>query len=151
MHVARLKFGIPDIELPCSAGGTVNPASFAGHVLVVLFCPIAAEREAAEVAEYRKLSPELGAYGGWLMFVSGSSSLSERDPPRAVDAACDSDGSAWAAFCEIAPPDLKLDRSEGAAFLFARGGSLQRVWPGRGHAADVLGELARPCSEHQAL
>ena len=147
MSTTHLRFGIPDIELTRTAGGTVNPACFVGHVLVVLFCPTAPEIEAAEVVEYQKLSSELSAFDGWLVTVSESASVPEQDPQRATAAARDADGSAWAAFREIAPPALKLDRAEGATYLFGRGGSLQRVWPGRGHASEVLRELARPCFE----
>ena len=42
----------------------------------------------------------------------------------------------------MAGPAVALRREEGATFLFGRGGALQRVWAGSGHAADVLDELA---------
>ena len=32
-------FGVPNIDLPWSCGGTVNPSCFAGHQLLVLFLP----------------------------------------------------------------------------------------------------------------
>lgn len=145
MSVAHLRFGIPDIDLPRIGGGTVNPSAFAGHVLVVVFCPDAAEIEAAERSQYERLSPSLSACGGWLVTVSESEMEVHGGEKRCGAAAVDRDGSAWAAFREIAPPELKLDRSEGATFLFARGGSLERVWPGFGRASEVIGELARPC------
>lgn len=145
MSATHLRFGIPDIDLPRASGGTVNPSAFAGHVLVVVFCPAASEREAAELAEYRNLSPRLSAYDGWLVTVSERAINGQPVEKRSGTAAVDSDGSAWAAFREIAPPELDLDRSKGATFLFARGGSLERVWPGLGHASEVIEELARPC------
>ena len=39
MNEATLSFGIPDIDLPRHGGGTVNPGDFAGHPLIVVFCP----------------------------------------------------------------------------------------------------------------
>lgn len=145
MSAAQLRFGIPDIDLPRTGGGTVNPSAFAGHVLVVVFCPAASEREAAELADYRNLSPGLGAYDGWLVAVSQRPVDGQANESCPAAAAADADGSAWAAFCDIAPPELELDRSEGATFLFARGGSLERAWPGVGHSGEVIEELARPC------
>lgn len=34
-----------------------------------------------------------------------------------------------------------LERADGAAFFFTRGGAFHRLWPGRSHAREVLGEL----------
>lgn len=151
MSEAHLRFGIPDIGLPRPGGGTVNPSAFAGHVLVVVFCPATLEREETELAEYRKLSPALSAYDGWLVTVSKHAIDEQPTEQHSTAAALDPEGGAWAEFCEIAPPELELDRSEGATFLFARGGSLERVWPGAGHASDVIEELARPCFGVEAM
>ena len=147
LSTTHLKFGIPDIELARTAGGTVNPACFVGHVLVVLFCPTAAESEAAELDVYRKLAPHLGYFDAWLVTVSETDSGAGLAPTSAIADARDEDGSAWAAFREIAPAGSKLERTKGATYLFGRGGSLQRVWSGKGHASEVLDELARPSCE----
>lgn len=37
--------------------------------------------------------------------------------------------------------DEGLERADGAAFFFTRGGAFHRLWPGRSHAREVLGEL----------
>lgn len=140
MIKTALRFGIPDIELSWIGGGTVNPGCFAGHMLAVLFCPRSARGEAAELADYHKFSKDLSDYGCWLLSVSGLPASLEPDPQRAM--ARDVDGSAWTAFKDIAPENLKLDRQEGATFLFGRGGSPQQVWSGPGHAAEVLDEVS---------
>lgn len=147
MSTTRLRFGIPDIELPRTEGGKVNPGWFAGHVLVVVFCPNAPDAEASELSDYIKRGCDLNEYGAWLLTVSGSATVPERQSQCPTATSYDPDGIAWRAFCDIAPPALKLDREKGATFLFGRGGSLQQVWVGPGHAADVINELAQPCSE----
>lgn len=146
MSAAHLKFGVPDIDLPRADGSTINPSVFAGHALLVVFFPTAFEREAAELAEYGKLSPPLSAFDCWLVTVREQAIDEQSVEKRLPVAAIDPDGSAWAAFRAIVSPELELERSEGATFLFARGGSLDRVWPGIGHAKEVMAELAHPCS-----
>lgn len=147
MSPTRLRFGIPDIELLRTEGGKVNPGWFAGNALVVVFCPNASDAEASELSDYSKRSCDLNEYGAWLLTVSGSASAPEQLSQCPMATAYDPDGIAWTAFSDIAPPDLKLDRKKGATFLFGRGGSLQEIWVGPGHAADVINELAQPCSE----
>lgn len=140
----RLNYGIPDIQLHRHGGGTVNPGDFAGHPLIVVFLP---DDPAAEAQELRRCVArvcEFDDYGAWLITIGR-----ERGPaPLATDcpsaSAHDPGDRAWAAFKGVAGPEAgKLDRSEGATFLFGRGGSLQRAWPGCGHGADVLAELAQ--------
>ena len=143
MTNTQMKFGIPDIELPRAAGGVVRPAAFAGHALVVTFCPTAPESEAAELADYQKLASEMSRYDAWLITVSERPITFEPDTHRATAAAHDLDGSAWAAFQEVASPGTPLDQSAGATYLFGRGGTLQRIWVGAGHSAEVLEELAK--------
>lgn len=145
MSTTRLRFGIPDIELPRTEGGKVNPGWFAGNVFIVVFCPNAPDAEASELSDYSKRGCDLNKYGAWLLTVSGSASVPERKSQCPTATAFDPDGIAWTAFRDIAPPALTLDRTEGVTFLFGRGGSLQRIWVGPGHAAEVVGELAQPC------
>lgn len=52
MDSARTRYGIPDVELQKPGGGTVNPANFIGHEIVVLFCPADREEAARDVAQY---------------------------------------------------------------------------------------------------
>src|SRR4029079_19223657 len=62
-----LRFGIPDIELSCDSGTKVNPASFAGHELIVLFCPTDAAEAGQEIAAYRKHCADFVARDAWLL------------------------------------------------------------------------------------
>jgi hypothetical protein len=130
------------MDLPRVGGGTVNPSAFAGHVLVVLFCPASAPKGAEDFADP---GCALSAYDGWLLRIRMPAGVTEQRSPCAGAEAVDADGTAWAAFRGIAPAGLELDPSKGATFLFARGGSLERVWPGVGRADEVIQELARPC------
>jgi hypothetical protein len=52
MTTTQLNYGIPDVELSWSCGGSVNPSCFAGHQLVVLFLPEAANEQTEELESY---------------------------------------------------------------------------------------------------
>jgi len=143
MTGTRLNYGIPDIQLPRHDGGTVNPGDFAGHPLIVVFCPVDPAAEARELRNCAERVCEYDDYEAWLITVGRESgaSTAESDSPSA--SAYDPDDQAWAAFKKVAGREAsELDRAEGATFLFGRGGSLQRSWPGCGHGAEVLAELA---------
>lgn len=136
MPTRELNFGIPDLTLEWSCGGTVNPSGFAGHQLVVLFLPLGKREAAAELASYEGCAHEFANFDTWFLPIAqetleGSSHRS----PIAVDPA---DG-AWSRFVKLA--ELDHERTAGGAFLFTHGGTLQRAWPGQGHATAVLGEL----------
>jgi hypothetical protein len=137
MVAGHLNYGIPDIDLPLGCGGTVNPTSFAGHQLVVLFLPVDATQRAAEFASYNGLSNELSHTDAWFVVVA-SEPFSPADAKTRV--ALDPDARAWRAFKENAA-DATLDRKGGAAFFFTRGGALHRIWAGPGHAREVAEEL----------
>jgi peroxiredoxin len=137
MLTTRLKYGIPDIELSWSCGGTVNPSCFAGHQLVVLFLPKDREQQRAEFESYKKLAEEMSGTDAWFIVVGDETHVQgEARTPVVLDP----DGKAWGAFKEVARED-KLDRPAGAAFFFTRGGSFHRAWPGRGNANAVVEEL----------
>jgi hypothetical protein len=144
----RLNYGIPDIDMPRHGGGTVNPGDFAGHPLIVVFCPADPAAEARELRQSAERVCEYDSYEAWLITIGreGGASPGESNGPSA--SAYDPGDVAWAAFKEIAGRQgSKLDRAAGATFLFGRGGSLQRSWPGCGHGVEVLAELAQRIPE----
>ena len=138
MLANELNFGIPNVQLPWSCGGTVNPSCFVGHQLVVLFLPVDPRHVTAELDSYDARADEFGGSDAWFLAI-GQSPADQAVKSRTKPIAMDRDGAAWQAFNKLAK--RKLDRAEGAAFLFTRGGSLHRVWPGRGHAPEVFAEL----------
>ena len=148
MSAAHLRFGIPDIDLPLAGGGTVNPSAFAGHILVVQFRPVG---RPPEPGDFSGRDCSLSEYDGWLLRIRASRDVPDGGVPCAGSEAVDDDDRAWTAFRQIVPSALELDRSEGATLLFARGGSLERVWPGVGHATEVIDELARPSSGAEGI
>lgn len=138
MLAAELNFGIPNIDLPWSCGGTVNPGCFAGHQLLVLFLPSDERAQAAEFESYQKLANDLAETDGWLLLIGTEHSKTQMKGN--IPIALDREGKAWQAFKKLAKT-ARLDRAEGAAFLFTRGGTFHRVWPGQGHASEVVGEF----------
>jgi len=144
----RLNYGIPDIELPRHGGGTVNPGDFAGHPLVVVFCPADPAAEAKELRQCAERVCEYDSYEAWLITIGREGGAPPVKSAGPSASAHDPGDMAWAAFKEIAGRQgSRLDRAEGATFLFGRGGSLQRSWPGCGHGAEVLAELAQRIPE----
>jgi hypothetical protein len=137
MLARELKFGIPNLDLQWTCGGTVNPSCFAGHQLLVLFLPVDERQQSDEFHSYEQVSDELSGTDAWFLVVAAASGNGGQK--QKVPVALDPTGRAWAAFNKVA--NVKLDRAEGAAFLFTRGGAFHRVWPGRGHAAEVVREL----------
>ncbi len=143
-----LKFGIPDIELGCRSGARINPASFAGHELIVLFCPLDAYAAAQELAGYGKHCAEFVKRDAWLLtFAEHCNDLSVDGPGRVLTIP-DPERYAWVAFRDLTEHPEEMDRNSGAAFLFTRGGGLHRYWHGAGHVDDVLAELRMPSFQH---
>lgn len=138
MLAAELNFGIPNIDLPWSCGGTINPGCFAGHQLLVLFLPSDERAQAAEFESYKKLADDLAGTDAWLLLIGTEQSKAQ--VKRNIPIALDREGKAWQAFKKLGKA-ARLDRAEGAAFLFTRGGTFHRVWPGQGHASEVIGEF----------
>ena len=139
MLAGKLNFGIPDIDLTWSCGGTVNPSCFAGHQLAVLFLPTDPRRQAKEFGSYEKHADDFAGSDAWFLVIgTAPDGIQKYKTPIAYDR----DDLAWNAFAELERPDpAVLSRPEGAAFLFTRGGGLQRVWAGAGHADEVIREL----------
>jgi hypothetical protein len=136
----ELNFGIPNIQLPRSSGGTVNPSCFAGHQLVVLFLPADANQQTAELASYGKLAAGAAGTDSWLLVV-GENLHPDLAALTNIPIATDPEGVAWPAFEKVTRGGAKLDRNQGAAFLFTRGGAFHRAWSGQGHASEVIDEL----------
>lgn len=133
----QLKFGIPDIALAWSCGGTVNSSSFAGHQLLVLFLPKDAEQQRAEFESYDRLAGELSGTDAWFLVIGDETHVQgEAKTPVALDP----DDKAWNALEEVAG-EGKLERGPDAAFFFTRGGAFHRLWRGSGHADEVVREL----------
>lgn len=139
--VLPLKYGIPDIELPRAVGGTVNPSCFAGHALAVVFCPADRAAEVRELDDYARHASQFTGYDAWVLTVGGAAANLSASEACRVAAASDPDGRAWDAFRAMAGPAVPLKRDDGATFLFGRGGALQHVWTGPGHAADLRNQL----------
>lgn len=148
MTTPHLKFGIPDIELACSEGRKINPSSFAGHSLVVVFCPLDPEQAASEAEAYRRLASKFVAHDAWILAIGEDCG----SPPHGATqllTISDADRHAWTAFRDLTDSAETLDRGDGAVFFFSRGGGLHRYWHGSGHAHDVLEELQTPVSQHR--
>lgn len=141
MASTALRFGIPDIDLCCPSGAVVNPSSFAGHALVVLFCPTDSAEAAGEIGAYRDHCADLVERDAWVLAIGEQ--CAEEGPDRIL---CirDPQVKAWQAFRRLADPKEALDRKHGATFLFTRGGNLHRFWHGPGHIRDALSELENP-------
>lgn len=135
MLASELNFGIPDMDLPRSCGGTVNPSCFVGHQLLVLFLPAGEREAAAEFESYEKVADELAGTDAWFLIIG-----SERAIGSEVPIALDPDGKAWQAFTKLAK-GAELERARGAVFFFTRGGAFHRVWSGQGHSSEVIREL----------
>ena len=135
MDSAHTRYGIPDVELQKTGGGTVNPANFIGHEIVVLFC--AADRNAAarDLADYALHRKDLCDSDAWIIGICDEVEPPCEHPPFTM--ALDPDRLAWDSFQDLLEPRKRTPREEGAVFLFDRGGGLRRSWVGFGHASDV--------------
>jgi hypothetical protein len=131
--------GVPDIELAGAEGRTVNPSDFAGHDLVVLFCPADRQSAARELADYNALADALAYNDAYMIAVCGPEAGL---PASRISVATDAER-AWEAFSSCIGKRERPSQAEGAVFLFGRGGCLRQMRPGVGHAKEVgqwLGE-----------
>jgi peroxiredoxin len=129
--------GLPDVELAGAQGATVNPSNFAGHDLIVLFCPANRQEAARELAEYNALADALAYNDAYMVAVC------DPDAGKAasrISIASDAEH-AWDAFGKCLSKNQRASTSEGATFLFGRGGCLREVWQGVGHASEVMEAL----------
>lgn len=143
MDEFRLRFGIPDLELSCPDGRSVNPSTFVGHQLVVLFLPLEEGAAVREIGDYARFAQGFSDNDVWVLNI-----VKEAKPSLAVRGAChalasDPHDEAWRAFERLADRRRSSPRKGGAVYLFGRGGGLMRAWSGPGHAHDVVRELHR--------
>jgi hypothetical protein len=111
MLATKLNFGIPNIDLPWSCGGTINPGCFAGHQLIVLFLPTDEGQQSAEFDSYERLASELSGTDAWFLVVGTEAVKDSKE--RRVPVAFDPDGRAWRAFTKLAN-QTDLNRADGA-------------------------------------
>lgn len=133
-------YGIPDIELASEQDRTVNPANFAGHDLVVLFCPADSEAAALELADYNAVADALAYNDAYLVAICDPEAGT---PASRISVASDPEQRAWDAFGGCVSRHKRPKLGEGAVLLFGRGGCLRQCWNGIGHAkevAEALGE-----------
>ena len=149
MNSTDFRFGIPNLELGCASGAKINPASFAGHELIALFCPTDPAGAAQEIADYRHYSAEFVERDAWLLTFAEACGDFAVDGAGRVLTIPDPDRHAWIAFRDLTEHPEEMDRGSGAAFLFMRGGGLHKYWHGAGHAPEVLAELRLPSSQPQ--
>lgn len=150
MTTAHLKFGIPDLDLTCESGVTVNPSSFAGHELIVLFCPDDSEQAAQEMRLYRRHCADIVGRDAWILAFGDECETAAVDGTTRILTVPDLNRRAWTAFRDLTDCPEAFERGSGAVFLFTRGGNLHRYWHGPGHVHQVLAELQSPSSEHQS-
>jgi hypothetical protein len=130
-------FGVPNVDLAGRQGGTVNPADFAGHELVILFCPAEKEAAAAELTAYNSLADSLAYNDAYMVAICGDEAGS---PASRILLSTDTER-AWKAVSKCLDGTEKPDPAEGVVLLFGRGGCLTRVWRGIGHADEVAKAL----------
>ena len=131
---------LPDIRLRRAEGGEVSPADFVGHELIVLFPPVDDRAARQELEDYCRCFPELDKLDAWLLAVFDRH---DAPTPAGITVVHDVNGAAWRALTECAGQQVGLSQDKGAAFVFSRGGSLQKVLGGTGRSAEVLEELRK--------
>lgn len=130
---------LPDIELACAHGTRVNPSDFAGHQLLVMFCPANLPDAMHELEEYNSLADALAFNDAFLIVICDPNTGL---PASRVTLASDPEGLAWEALAGCLEEEVQADRDKGAAFLLGRGGCLNRSWHGQGHAQSVRKALS---------
>jgi len=131
---------LPDIELSGANGARVNPSDFAGHELIVLFCPNKLLDATQELMEFNALSDALAFNDAYMIAICDPKAGS---PASRVTLASDPEGFAWNLLAECLSQQERAEADKGAVFLMGRGGCLKRSWHGAGHAQSVrqaLGE-----------
>jgi peroxiredoxin len=137
LGAAYSRYGIPDVELPKAGGGTVNPADFVGHEVIVLFCPTDPETAERDVAEYGLHLNDYCESDAWIIGICDKERPSCTHPEDSLTMALDGQRLAWRVFQDLLKRGRQTPREQGAVFLFDRGGGFRRSWAGSGHAADV--------------
>jgi hypothetical protein len=129
------KAGIPDIELRCAAGASINPSHLAGHDLIILFTPAGKSGAATELEKYYALADRLAYVDAYIIAIGDGA---DHAPLSRLAIASDPTLEAWRACSGSARP---FRHKDGAVFLFGRGGCLRQSWAGSGHARDVFAAL----------
>ena len=130
-----LKTRVPDVELKCAAGASINPSHLAGHDLIILFAPGSKSRAADELEEYYALSDRLAYYDAYMIAVCHDA---DKAPLSRLAIATDPMLEAWR---ELSRSERRFRHKDGAVFLFGRGGCLRQSWEGPGHAREVFAAL----------
>lgn len=130
-------YGIPNIDLAGQQGGTVNPSDFAGHDLILLFCPAEPRAATVELASYNALAEALAYNDAYMVAIC----CAEAGEPASRTLISNDAERAWNAVRKCLDGTEKPDPNEGAVLLFGRGGCLTKVWRGVGHANDVVQAL----------
>jgi hypothetical protein len=130
-----LKTRVPDIELQCAAGTSINPSHLAGHDLVILFAPGGKSRAAEEIEEYYALSDRLAYFDAYIIAICDGA---DNAPLSRLAIASDPTLEAWR---EFSRSERRFRHKDGAVFLFGRGGCLRQSWAGPGHAQEVFAAL----------
>jgi len=89
MTGTKSRFGIPDFKLRSPKVGSVNPACFAGHPLLVVFCPADPAPEAEELRHYASYARDLASYDAWLVTLQGNDEGPWNAPRRLIAGAAD--------------------------------------------------------------
>lgn len=134
-------FGVPKASVVAVDGKVVDLSVFAGHPLILAFCPVGACGAAGLLHDLSNLADNIAANDAWVIGITD-----DPLPPGADDLrlllARDPDARLYAILCDhLREPSGDL--SHGAVFLFGRGGNLQRYWAGQPDAKEVVEELAR--------
>jgi hypothetical protein len=114
--------------------------------LLVLFLPTVDEAAVRELQSYSERARDFAENDAWLMGVAHESAPSPALLDRCHAMATDPDQQGWRAFQRLLNPHEPHKREEGGAYLFGRGGNLQRAWFGPSHASDVVEELTGPAA-----
>jgi hypothetical protein len=130
-------FGIPHVELSSERGKTFNPTDFAGHPLVMLFCPTEQSAAERELAAYNGLAESLAYNDAYMVAICCTEA---GQPASRILVSADAER-AWNALSKCLDGAEKPDPDKGAVFLFGRGGCLTKVWRGLGHANEVAKAL----------
>jgi len=144
-----LKFGIPDLDLTSASGVKINPSNFAGHHLIVLFCPDDPEQAAGEMNLYRHHCADFVEHDAWLLAFGDEREATTVNGPARILTVPDPGRRAWTAFRDLTDYPEAFEWGGGAVFLFTSGGNLHRYWHGPGHVHDVLDQLRDPLNEDQ--
>jgi hypothetical protein len=137
MMPSTRRYAIPDVDLAGQHGGTVNPSHFAGHELVVLFCPADPIAAAKEMTSYNAVAEALAYNDAYMVAVCGA----DAGPPASRTLMTSDSERAWEAFGKCLDRSKRFNAEQGGVLLFSRGDCLQSVWHGTGHASEVIQAL----------